>query len=118
MLASAKDKSLGTSHPATTCNSKQECSEIDSLIKQFGEMKILLAEAVTKVNRLEKKAKTKHTLYYPATTTSNSKQVSSEIDGLIKHFREIKILLGSYLTFFIEKQLVTFFFNEAIFFFL
>jgi len=53
MLASAKDKSLGTSHPATTCNSKQECSEIDSLIKQFGEMKILLDEAVTKVDRLD-----------------------------------------------------------------
>ena len=51
---SQKDKSLGTSHPATTTsNSKQESSEIDSLIKQFGEMKILLAEAVTKVDRLE-----------------------------------------------------------------
>jgi len=55
---SQKDKSLVTSHQATTTsNSKQEYSKIDSLIKQFGEMKILLAEAVTKVNRLEKKQK-------------------------------------------------------------
>ena len=47
---SQKDKRLGTSHPAATSNSKQE---INRLIKQFEEMKILLAEAVTKVNRLE-----------------------------------------------------------------
>jgi len=52
---SQKDKSLSTSYSATTSNSKQESSEIDSLIKQFGEMKILLAEA--NVNRLEKKQK-------------------------------------------------------------
>jgi len=55
---SQKDKSFGTSHFGTnylaiTSNSKQESSEINSLIKQFGEMKILLAEAVTKVDRLE-----------------------------------------------------------------
>jgi len=50
---SQKDKSLDTSHLAITSNSKQESSEIDSLIKQFGEMKILLAEAVTKVDTLE-----------------------------------------------------------------
>ena len=44
---SQKDKSLGTSHPATTTsNSKQESSEIDSLIKQFGEIKIRFAEAM------------------------------------------------------------------------
>jgi len=50
---SQKDKSLDTSYPATTSNSKQESSEIDSLIKQFGEIKIIFAEAVTKVDRLE-----------------------------------------------------------------
>jgi len=51
---SQKDKSINTGHPATSnSNSKQESSEIDSLIKQVGEMKILLAEAVTKVDRLE-----------------------------------------------------------------
>jgi len=50
---SQKDKTLGTSHPAITSDSKQESSEIDRLIKQFGEMKILLAEAVTKVDRLD-----------------------------------------------------------------
>jgi len=51
---SRKDKSSSnTSYPAAnTSNSKQASSEIDSLIKQFGEMK-LLAEAVTKVDKLE-----------------------------------------------------------------
>ena len=43
---SQMDKSLDTSHPARTSNSRQESSEIDSLIKKFGEIKILLAEAV------------------------------------------------------------------------
>jgi len=48
-----KDTSLGTSYPAITSNCKQESSEIDSLIKQFREMKILFTEAVTEVDRLE-----------------------------------------------------------------
>jgi len=48
-----KNKHLDISHPATTSNSKQKCSKIDSLLKQFEEMKILLAEAFTKVDRLE-----------------------------------------------------------------
>ena len=56
---SQEDKSLGISYPAiTTSNSKQESSEIENLIKHFAERKILLAEAVTKVDRLKSKAKT------------------------------------------------------------
>jgi len=50
---SQKGKSFDTSYLATTSKSKHKFSEIDSLIKQFGEMKILHAEAVTKVDRLE-----------------------------------------------------------------
>jgi len=57
-----KDKSSSTSYAAITSNSKQESSEIDGLIKQFREMKILLAEAVTKVSRLEQR-KNKHKLH-------------------------------------------------------
>ena len=57
----SKKKHIGTSKKdkgvSNTSNSiattKQESGEIDSLIKQFGEMKILLAEAVTKVDKLE-----------------------------------------------------------------
>ena len=37
----------------TTSNSKQESSKINSLIKQFGEVKILLAVAIIKLDRSE-----------------------------------------------------------------
>jgi len=67
-----KDKNINTGHPATsTSNSKQESSGIVSLIKQFGAMKILLAEAVTKVDRL-KQSKNSCKNYRSSTyTTSN-----------------------------------------------
>jgi len=45
-ITGPKDKRLGTSYPAIITNSKQESSEIDSLIKQFGEIKIRFAEAM------------------------------------------------------------------------
>ena len=51
---SQKDKGISTGHSVITANnSKQKHSEIDSLIKQFRQMKILFAKAVTKVDRLE-----------------------------------------------------------------
>ena len=50
---SQEDKVLVLAILITISNSKQESSEIDSLIKPFGKINILLAEAVTKVDRLE-----------------------------------------------------------------
>ena len=41
------------SSSGTATSNKKESSEIDSLIKQFAEMKIMLAEAVSKVSKLE-----------------------------------------------------------------
>jgi len=50
---SQKDKNISTDYITTnTKDSKQESSELNSLIKQFGEIKILLAKAVTKFDRL------------------------------------------------------------------
>jgi len=72
---SQKDKNINGGHPATsTSNSKQESSEIDSLIKQFGEMKILLAEAVTKVDRLEQSKNSCKNCRSSAHTTPNCNQ--------------------------------------------
>jgi len=68
---SQKNKSLSASHPAITSNSKQESSEIDGLIKQFGEIKILLAEAVTKVDRLEQSKNNCKNCKSSTHTTSN-----------------------------------------------
>ena len=73
---SQKDESVGMSYSATTTsNSKQESSEIDSLIKQRGEMEILFAEAVTKVDKLEQSKNNCKNCKSFTHTTSNCNQL-------------------------------------------
>jgi len=81
---SQKDKNIDASHSATgISNSKQESSEIDTLIKQFGEMKILLAEAVTKVDRLEQTKNSCKNYRSCAHTTPNCNQPWKVYQGSI-----------------------------------
>ena len=70
-----KDEGISIGHSVSmTSNSKRESSEIDSLIKQFGEIKILLAEAVTEVDKLEQSKNNCKNCRSSTYTTSNYNQ--------------------------------------------
>ena len=79
---SQKDKGISTGHSVTTAsNSKQEPSKIDSLIKQFEEMKILHAEAVTKVDRLKQSKTNCKNCRSSSHTTLNCNQLCKLYQG-------------------------------------
>jgi len=82
---SRNDKSSNnTGYPAAiTDSSEQESREIDSLIKQFGEIKLLLAEAVTKVDKLEQVKNSCKNCRSSAHTTPNCTQLCKVCQGTL-----------------------------------
>ena len=83
---SQKDKSFSTSHPATI-------SKIDSLIKQFRETKIALAEAITKADRLEQSQNNCRNCKSSTHTTSNYNQSYKICQGSLSSGNVLTIIL-------------------------